>query len=67
MTNLFVETDESTITNLLQAEAVDIPMESLKDNQRKDPVLLEMIQYIEEGKLPADRQRARKLVLQTHT
>ena len=40
-----------TITDLLQADAAVIPTESLQDNQQKDPDLLELIQYMEEGTL----------------
>lgn len=45
---------------MLQADAVNISIESSRDNQQKDPDLLE-------GTLPVDEQQARKLVLQTQS
>ena len=61
-----MDTDANTITDLLQADAAVISVESLQDNQQKDPDLLQLIQYTEEGTLPTSQQRAcnYKLVLQ---
>jgi len=55
------------ITTLLQADPVDKPTTALQEDQRRDPDLLELVRYMEEGILPADQQKARKLVLQAQT
>ena len=40
--------------------------DSLKERQRKDPELLQVILYLESGVLPADDKRAREIAL-THS
>jgi len=59
--------NKDDITTLLQADPVDKPTTALQEDQRRDPDLLELIRYMEEGILPADQQGARKLVLQAQT
>jgi len=58
--------DATGITDLLQAEATDritinLP---LGREQKKDPQLNEIISFVENGELPDDNMRARKLSLQ---
>ena len=53
--------DSATISTLL----TQLPVASREDDfgaeQRNDPELMELITYLEEGKLPSDDQRARQI------
>ena len=55
---------EMSIDCLFQCDPVSSPQYSLEEEQRKDPTVLEVIRYVEEGVLPEDKARARKLALQ---
>ena len=57
---------ETTITELLQSAPVMMEPVSFAVEQRKDPRVLEVITLLENGELPADERRARKLALQEH-
>lgn len=52
--------------SLLQQDDVTIEMTSIGEEQRKDPMLVEVIRLLEDGVLPSDQDRARKLALQEH-
>ena len=63
-----VDSAEVSVETLLQAEPELSPLagvDSLPQEQRKDPALLEIIQFLESGVLPADEGRARKIALQS--
>ena len=47
---------ENVITTLLQADPLDTQTATLQEDQHKDPDLLELIRYMEEGILPTDQQ-----------
>ena len=55
---------ELTITDLLEVEPAVIEPASFAEEQWKDPRVLEVINLLDSGELPADEQRARKLALQ---
>lgn len=52
------------IDSLLQSNSASTPLISMEDEQRKDPDVMEVIKFLEDGVLPGDRDRARKLALQ---
>ena len=54
------------ISELLQPESAMVESVSFAEEQRKDPRVLEVIILLENGELPTDQQRARKLALQEH-
>ena len=63
-----VDSAEVSVETLLQAEPELSPLagvDSMPQEQRKDPALLEIIQFLESGVLPADEGRARKIALQS--
>ena len=55
---------EMPIHTLLQSDPLSTQPSSFEDEQRKDPALVEVIRFLEDGVLPEDEARARKLVLQ---
>ena len=57
---------EMGIDSLLQAEPVATPPASFEDERHKDPKVMEVIRFLEQGILPDDEKRARKLALQEH-
>ena len=56
--------EEMSITSFLQADPASTQLMSLEEEQRKDSSLVEVIRFLEEGVLPEDETRARKLALQ---
>ena len=56
--------DSATIPTLLTQPPVASREDDFGAEQRKDPELMELITYLEEGKLPSDDQRARQITLQ---
>ena len=53
-----------TVGNLLQSDPAATHSASFEVEQRRDPALMEIIQFLERGVLPEDQTRARKLALQ---
>lgn len=63
-----VDSSDVSIESLLRVEPAPHPLagaNSLPQEQRKDPVLLEIINFLEKGELPSDEGRARKIALQS--
>lgn len=63
-----VDSSEVSTDALLQAEPERNPLsgvDSLPQEQRKDPALLEIIQFLESGMLPSVEGQARKIALQS--
>ena len=57
---------ESYICDLLQSDAVSsITLAPLEDEQRKDPVPIEVIKFLEEGVLPENKHNSTSLLLWT--
>ena len=56
--------DPAEIPALLAKPPVSVQGEDFATAQRKDPELVELITYLEQGELPADDQRARRIILQ---
>ena len=56
--------EEATVMDLMSREPVSTPPAEFGEEQRKDPHLMELIHFLEDGKLPSDEHRARKLALQ---
>ena len=56
--------EEMSITSFLQADPASTQLMSLEEEQRKDSSLVEVIRFLEEGVLPEDETRVRKLALQ---
>ena len=52
------------VTDLLGRPPLQPLNESFADEQREDPEIVEMIKFLQRGKLPTDDQRARQIVLQ---
>ena len=58
----------STIHEVLQADPViKGPPNDLLEAQQKDPEVLEMVEYLEHGKLPDNDKEARRIVIQSST
>ena len=58
----------STIHEVLQADPViEGPPNDLLEAQQKDPEVLEMVEYLEHGKLPDNDKEARRIVIQSST
>ena len=55
---------EMNIDSLLRSDVVPTSLTSLEEEQRRDPEMMEVIKFLEEGVLPEDQNRARKLALQ---
>ena len=55
---------ETSIQSLLQLEPKSNPNESFTSEQRKDPHVREIINFLEQGELPPDPIQARKVVMQ---
>ena len=55
---------ETSIQFLLQLEPKSSPNESFTSEQRKDPHVREIIHFLEQGELPPDPIRARKVAMQ---
>ena len=51
---------------LLQSQPVTVEPASFAEEQRKDPCVLEILQFLETGEFPADQQCAWKLAPQEH-
>ena len=61
-----VDTSDVSIESLLRVEPAPHPLagaNSLPQEQRKDPVLLDIIDFLEKGELPSDEGQARKIAL----
>ena len=56
--------DSATIPTMLTQPPVASREDDFGTEQQKDPELMELITYFEEGKLPSDDQRARHITLQ---
>ena len=56
----------ATIQEVLQFDPVDVgsPLDLLEE-QQKDPEVLEMIKYLEQGELPSNDKDARRIVMQS--
>jgi len=54
------------IDSLLKSDVALAPLTLFKDEQCKDPEVMDVIKLLEEGVLPEDQNRARKLALQEH-
>ena len=52
------------VTDLRDRPPLQPLNKSFADEQRKDPEIVEMINFLQRGKLPTDDQRARQIVLQ---
>ena len=57
----------ATVAELLRTDPADGVLSKFGEEQRKDPHIQEVISFLEEGKLPSDERRARKLALQEST
>ena len=55
-----------SITELFQSAPVQFEPVSIAEEERKDPHVLEVFRLLEEGKMPSDERRARKLALKQH-
>ena len=59
-----VTSQETSIQSLLQLEPKSSPNEPFTSEQRKDPHVREIIHFLEQGELPPDPIRARKVAMQ---
>ena len=57
------EPQGTTITELLHEAGALTQMESLSKEQRRDPDLIQMMEYVEKGTLPTDPHKARRIAL----
>ena len=57
---------DRNIDTLLKCDPISGTSASFEEDQRKDPAMVEIIRFLEEGVLPDDPDRARKLALQEH-
>ena len=56
---------KSTIQEVLQSDPVEGAPDDLLEAQRKDPEVLEMLNYLEHGELPANDKDAHRIVMQS--
>ena len=55
---------ESTLIELLVSQPQQVQEYDFREEQKKDPLVVQMIRFLEEGELPQEEKQARKLALQ---
>ncbi|KAL5481633.1 hypothetical protein EMCRGX_G021832 [Ephydatia muelleri] len=58
-----IQTD-GTVAELLAAEPQQVQQVDFREEQKKDPHVMQTIRFLEEGELPQEEKQARKLALQ---
>ena len=62
--SMTVDDREMDISQLLEALPMESKLSDFQDKQRKDPNLLGLTRYLEDGQLPEDNLRSRKIAAQ---